>query len=88
MTTCYNMSNYHQKLPHIPFAHVLKKACLQQEQTISVLQAQLHLEQNKAAMSPKEDETLSKNMEIENIKKGCEAKELAMLKLKEKVEML
>ena len=44
MTMCYNTIPVKQQLPHIPFGHVLKKACMQQEQTMQTLEMLLQNE--------------------------------------------
>lgn len=88
MTTHYDASNYQHKLPHVPFGRALKKAYLQQERTISALQAQMHMEQTKAANIHSERDTQSKSVEIENLKNECEDKEKEALKLKEQAVSL
>ena len=44
MTMHYNTMSRNQQLPHIPFGHVLKKACMQQEQTMQNLEMHVYEE--------------------------------------------
>ena len=67
---------------------MLKKAYLQQEQTIFALQAQLQTEQTKASTIHLDYDTQSKNIEVDNLKNKCEAKDLEMLNLKTQVQKL
>ena len=93
---CNTVQDQHQ-LPHVPFAHVLKKACLQQEQAILNLQSQLQIEQMNAVVLRKEMNQIAStdgksctkqrtNTEVDNLKKECEEKDVEMKNLKAQLE--
>ena len=88
-----------QSLPHAPFGCVLKKACLQQEQTTLHLQTQMHDERGTNAILRQElrqckrggnDQSIQASMEnaTEDMKKKCECKDEEIIVLMKKLEDL